>query len=153
MAHMRLLTTRAVIFASSLFLGLGSETAWSEYNAGKLGEAAGAYLNAVDMVLQLQQSRCGYVFKKKSYSIEGTVKELRQHLRPKDQEELQAFLDGDEFRRVRLDNAHTIEDWLQSLAREGYDEKTICGMIASNVANVLNYAIQKWEYAKQHYAK
>lgn len=135
-------------------LGLGPVSASAEYNSRKLGEATGAYLNAVDMILQLQESKCGYLFKKKTYNFDGTVKEVLSYLRPNDQKELQAFLDGEEFRKSREDNKRTIQESLRSLGgREGYDEKTICGMILSNTAMVHEYAKQKWEYAKKHYTK
>ncbi|MBI3547241.1 MAG: hypothetical protein HY081_11725 [Gammaproteobacteria bacterium] len=143
-----------VSFAVGILLGLVSVSASAEYNSRKLGEAAGAYLNAVDMILQLQESKCGYLFKKKTYSFDRTVKEVLSYLRPNDQKELQAFLDGEEFRKGQEDNKRTIQESLRSLGgREGYDEKTICGMILSNTAMVHEYAKQKWEYAKSHYTK
>lgn len=134
-------------------LGLGSVSTSAEYNARKLGEAAGAYLNAVDMILQLQKSQCGYIFKKKKYNFDSAVKEVLSYLKPNDQKELQTFLDGEEFRNSQEDNKRSIQESLRSLGREGHDEKTICGMIASNTAMVHGYAKQKWEYAKKHYAK
>lgn len=142
-----------VSLAVGLLLGLVSATASAEYNSRKLGEAMGAYLNAVDMIVQLQESKCSYLFKKKKYNFDGTVKEVLSYLRPNDQKELRVFLDGEEFRKSREDNKHTIQDSLQSLGREGYDEKTICGMISSNTAMVHEYAKQKWEFAKSHYTK
>lgn len=134
-------------------LGLRPVSVSAGYDSGKLGEAAGAYLNAVDMVLQLQESQCGYVFKKKKYDFNSTVKEVMSYLKPNDQKELQTFLDGEKFRNGRQDNKRSIQESLRSLGREGHDEKTICGMIASSTAMVHEYAKQKWEYAKQHYTK
>jgi len=135
-------------------LGLGPVSASAEYNSRKLGEATGAYLIAVDMILQLQKSQCGYVFKKKRYNFDSTVKEVLSYLRPDDQKELKTFLEGEEFRKSQEDNKHSIQESLQSsLGREGLDEKTICGMISSNTAMVHEYAKQKWEYAKKHYTK
>ncbi len=134
-------------------LGLGPVSASAEYNSRKLGEAAGAYLNAVDMILQLQKSQCGYIFKKKKYNFDSTVKEVLSNLKPNDQKELQTFLDGEEFRKGQEDNKRSIQESLQSLGHEGLDEKTICGMILSNTARVHEYAKQKWEYAKKHYTK
>ena len=134
-------------------LGLGPVSVSAEYYSRKLGEATGAYLIAVDMILQLQKSQCGYVFKKKRYNFDSTVKEVQSYLRPNDQKELQAFLDGEEFRKSQEDNKHSIQESLRSLGREGLDEKTICGMIFSNIAMVHEHAKQKWEYAKEHYTK
>ena len=143
----------AISLLLGTFLGLGPVSASAEYNSGKLGEAAGAYLIAVDMILQLQKSQCGYVFKKKKHNFADTVKEVQGYLRPSDQKELQIFLDGEEFRKAQGDNRHFIQESLRSLKREGLDEKTSCGMFASNTAMVHEQAKQKWEYAKEHYAK
>lgn len=134
-------------------LGLGPVSASAEYNSRKLGEAAGAYLIAIDMILQLQKSQCGYIFKKQKHNFNRTVKEVLSYLRPDDQKQLQVFLDGEEFRKAQDDNKRFIQESLRSLEREGLDEKTSCGMFASNTAMVHEQAKQKWEYAKEHYAK
>jgi hypothetical protein len=134
-------------------LGFGSPSALAEYNAGKLGEAAGAYMMAIDMMEKLQHSRCGYMFEKKTYRFDDAVKEVMQYLRPKDKKELQVFLDGEENRKERHDNTRYIENWLRSIAREGRDEKKTCVLFVGNIATIYNSATTKWEYAKQNYAK
>lgn len=142
---------RNAIPAALLFLC--SPFVWAEYNAGKLGEAAGAYMHATDMMQKLQNSKCGYIFKKKTYSFDNAVKEIMQHLRPRDRGELQSILDGEENKKERQDNARYIDDWLRSMSREGMDEKTACGMLVSNIGTIYNKATKGWEYAKQHYTK
>jgi hypothetical protein len=143
----------AISLLLGVFIGLEPVSVSAEYNSGKLGEAAGAYLIAIDMILQLQKSQCGYIFKKKKHNFVDTVKEVQSYLRPNDQRELQIFLDGEEFQKAQDDNRHFIQESLGSLKREGLDEKTSCGMFASNTAMVHEQAKQKWEYAKEHYAK
>ena len=150
---MRLSFRLAKNLALVVSLGLGSPSAWAEYNAGKLGEAAGAYMMAIDMMEKLQHSRCGYMFEKKTYRFDDAVKEVMQYLRPRDQKELQAFLDGEEKRKARQDNARDIEDWLRSIAREGRDERKTCVLFVGNIATIYNSAATKWEYAKHNYAK
>lgn len=150
--HMRSLnlTKNAVL---AVALGVGTPFACADYNPGKLGEAAGAYVIATDMMQRLQSSRCGYVFKKSTYRFDEAVKEVMQYLRPGDRKEFQAFLIGEENMKARQDNTRYIEDWLRSMAREGQDEKTACGMLFSHIGTVYSKATKGWEYAKQHYTK
>lgn len=142
---------KPIIAIFSFALVLFPQHAFAQYNAGKLGEAAGGFLNSVDMVIQLKSSKCGYVIRKE-YSFKQSLIEVKSYLKEKDRKELDRFLKQN-YTKMQNDNKYFIDDSLRAGERDGLDKKTLCGIISSQTALVYKYAQQKWEYAKKYYTE
>jgi hypothetical protein len=130
-----------------------STATWAEYDAGKLRQVAGGYLDAVHLAAELHQSRCGDLFKKETDSFAQATGELAGYLNPNDANELQTFLTSDEFRKAQTSTREFIEGWVELLARNGRDEQASCNVAASSVAKVYEDAKQNWEQAKANYGR
>lgn len=124
----------------------------AEYNSRKLGEAIGGYLIANDMFEKLSESECGYIVNR-TYSFDAALKETMPYLSEPDKRELRSFLASKKFKKDLEENNEFIRGFMRAGKKDGLDERTICGMIASNIAVIYQKAKQKWEYAKQRYSK
>ncbi len=148
---MKLLRTVSLI--AVCFFVCGS-ISFAEYNSEKLGEAAGAYLAATDVMIKLSQSECGYITKEKpNISLQETTDEILQHLNEQDAKELLSYIESQAFKDQMVENDEFISGFM-SVGAEGdeLDEKTLCGMLLSNVALQYSAAGQKWKDAIQLYA-
>lgn len=139
-----------LLFVMTQFLF--SSTTFAEYNSGKLGEAIGGYLIANDLLDKLSESKCGYAVKKND-SFNAAMEEVMPYLNGRDKKMFRSFIASNEFKRELEENNEFINGYLHAANKDGLDEKTICGMILSNIAMTYQIAQQQWDYAKQNYSK
>jgi hypothetical protein len=115
----------------------------------ELRHAAGAYVYVMDIVAIVRRSPCGYALAPPGDGMAQALNDIARHMRPEDFRELQAFVQGEEFRQVHRGNQKLVESWFEALAAYNYDEKTQCETIAASVINVYEVAREQWERAKQ----
>ena len=137
-----------VLMTKILFFSI----AFAEYNSGKLGEAVGGYLAANDLLDKLSESKCGYAVKKNN-SFGTAVEEVMSYLNGRDKKRLRSFIASNQFKKELEENDEYITGYLRAASKDGLDEKTICGMMISNILMVNQSAQQQWDYAKQNYSK
>ena len=144
---------RTLLWTAMSFLMCFS-ISFAEYNSDKLGEAAGAYLAATDVMIKLSQSECGYAVKEKSkLSLEDTRNEILQYLNEQDTKEFNSYVESQDFKDQMAENNNFINGFMNAGKGEGeLDDKTLCGMLLQNVALQYSAAKQKWEDAKELYA-
>jgi hypothetical protein len=127
--------------------------AWADYDAAKLRQVAGGYLDAVHVATELQQSRCGIYFKKETDSFAQVTGDLASYLNPADLAELQSFLQSGAFRRAQVQTREFLEDWIQTLDRTNHGEQASCETIGAGVAKIYDSARTTWELAKLTYGR
>ena len=144
-----LLTLAACFYISNSF---------AEYNADKLGEAAGAYLVATDVMEKISKSECGWVTKsrlitKKSYNLDETKGEIILYLTEKDAKNIQEYLESSEFKKELAENdAYITGIMAPDKMGSGAYKDNYCVQIVSKVLSIYAEAEQNWNNAKRMHA-
>ena len=131
------------------FLAVSPLTVFGEYNSLKLGKAIGGYLFSVGVLEEFGNAECGYVIKKK-YSIDDAANSTIMYLSASDQKDLKQFLQGPTFKR---EIKEYINGFRKAGLKDGLDEKTLCGFMASNIALIHQSAKVRLEEAIKLYSK
>lgn len=75
----------------------------SEYKSEILAQHGGSYIFANQLMISLSESECGYALKDGGYNqkLNSAVADVKNSLNDEDKLELQSFLDGSGFVKIR----------------------------------------------------
>lgn len=134
---------------NSLLLGLSALMplmAWS-YDPFEISNAAGMYLTAADIQKKLSISQCGYILKKPPPNIEHRLQEVLDYLTPSDRIEIESFVRSNEFKNKMKRNQLIIDDIYGAFIKEGYDNKTACGLLWGSLSPMISKGDMAWKAA------
>lgn len=135
-----------------LTLALAAPAA-AEYNPDKLGEAAGGYMFATLVMEQFQVSVCSYLTRTRDYSVDAYAAQVLPHLDARDRAELTAMITGRQLAAKRAAARRYVEGFLAAGRKGGQDDRTLCGMLASNLALVYLKGESDWAFARENYTR
>lgn len=122
-----------------------------DYNSGKLGEGAGAYLYAVCVANELKNTKCSYLAPQ-TISLQPIINDIEYHLKQKDLIDFRSFLNKD-MKSLQSDAKKYLYEFIDVSTRtRQIDIHTACGMLFQNVSLTLGKAEQQWRQAKELYS-
>ena len=127
------------------------KNALSESPKFMLGEAAGAYIAAVDIIDNFEKTECTYLISG-HYNIYTTLNEISPYLNREDLTFLQNYIKSDKFKAVSKQNYNMLFNFLDTARKSNYDMDIACKSLFQHVASIYNNAKHNWEFARVNYS-
>ncbi len=99
-------TLRGCVFMLLLGGVLSAPLSHAEYNAFRLGEAAGWYVGVHHVLSAIKYSPCGYVMRK-DYDVGSAITEVKRYLRDAEKREFETTLRSQDFKQQLRDLENT----------------------------------------------
>jgi hypothetical protein len=115
------------------------------YDAYEISNAAAMYLSSADLQKKLSTSQCAYAIKKSPPNLEARLQEVLSYLTPSDKVELEQFVRSDEFKMKMNKNQVIINDIYTSFLKDGYDNKTACGLLLGSLSQAISKGDLTWK--------
>jgi hypothetical protein len=104
-----------------------------------VAEKAGQYFRTVDMMEKLQYSRCSYLVNTK-YSFKDALSEVFLSMNTSERKQIAMFIQNGAF----SNSLSVIKNILGGVIRDGYDEKSACGLVVGMVSSKFSSAQKEW---------
>lgn len=138
--HMSKFSSVTMCFAS-LFL---TPLAFA-YDQFEISNAAAMYITAADLQQKLSFSQCAYAIKKAPPNVEARLQEVLSYLTPSDKVEVEKFVRSNDFKKKMDKNKIIINDIYDSFIKEGYDNKTACGLLLGSLSQAISKGELTWK--------
>jgi len=134
-----------VIFAINLCAAVEAKSAI--YDSEKLGESAGAYIEAISNYERISQSKCAYAVEEKEnvkiHSISDAVSHVMPHLRSHDREEMRNWL-AEEGDSAIAKTGALVGGYIERRLDDGLDIVTTCELVVTRALKIIRDSREIW---------
>ena len=124
-------------------------SAHTETSSHNIGQAAGAYLGATDIMVKVSESKCG-IFTENRYNFNSSLNEVMSYLNEQEKKELTDFLNGEGMRIKRRNNVNLVNTILNPSESKEYSDDFACGLLIGTASTLYRYALTNWNNVKKY---